>query len=79
MENIAVTEGSSLAGLAVEEARRRTKANILAINRKSGKLMANPSAEEKLEIGDIIIAMGTGEQLTSLEKVCQRCKSNEKN
>jgi len=79
MENIAVNEGSSLAGLAVEEARRRTKANILAINRKSGKLVATPSAEEKLEIGDIIIAMGTSEQLTSLEKVCQRCKSDEKN
>lgn len=79
MENIAVNEGSSLAGLAVEEARRRTKANILAINRKSGKLVANPSAEEKLEIGDILIAMGTSEQLTSLEKVCQRCESDEKN
>ncbi len=79
MENIAVNKGSSLAGLAVEEARRRTRANILAINRKSGKLVANPSAEEKLEIGDILIAMGTSEQLTSLEKVCQRCKSDEKN
>lgn len=74
MENIAVTEGSSLVGLDVEGARRRTKAIILAINRKSGKLVANPSAKEKLETGDILIAMGTSEQLTSLEKVCQRCK-----
>ncbi len=79
MENIAVNEGSSLAGLDVEEARRRTKATILAINRKSGKLVASPSAEEKLETGDILIAMGTSEQLTSLEKVCQRCNSDEKN
>jgi len=79
MENIAVNEGSSLAGLAVEEARRLTRANILAINRKSGRIVTNPSAEEKLEVGDILIAMGTSEQLKSIEKVCQRCNSDEKN
>lgn len=79
MENIAITESSSLAGLAVEDARHRTRATILAINRKSGKLVANPSSEEKLEIGDILIVIGTSEQLTSLEKVCQRCESDEKN
>jgi voltage-gated potassium channel len=78
MENISVQEGSSLAGLDVEKARRHTKATILAINRKSGELVANPSAEEKLAVGDILIAMGTSQQLTSLEKVCQRCKSDEK-
>jgi len=79
MENIVITESSSLAGLAVEDARRRTRATILAINRKSGKLVANPSLEEKLEIGDILIVIGTSEQLTSLEKICQRCESDEKN
>jgi voltage-gated potassium channel len=78
MENISIQEGSSLAGLAIEEARHHAKATILAINRKSGKLVANPSAEEKLEVGDILIAMGTSQQLASLEKVCQRCKSDEK-
>ena len=78
LENIAVKEDSALATLTVEEARRRTKANILAINRKDGKLVANPSDEEKLEIGDILITMGTKDQLKSLEKVCQRCDSDEK-
>lgn len=78
MENISVQESSSLAGLVIEEARHQTKATILAINRRGGKLVANPSAEEKLEIGDTLIAMGTSEQLVSLEKVCQRCKSDEK-
>lgn len=74
MENIAINGDSSLAGLNVEEARHRTKATILAIIRKSGKLVANPSAEEKMEAGDTLIAMGTSEQLKSLEKVCQRCE-----
>ncbi len=68
MENIAVKEGSSLVGQAVEEARRRTRATILAISKKGGKLLANP-AEEVIEAGDILIAMGTGEQLASLEKI----------
>jgi voltage-gated potassium channel len=79
MENIAVNEDSALAGLAVEDARRRTRVNILAINKKSGRIVTNPIAEEKLETGDILIAMGTIEQLISLEKVCQRCKTDEKN
>jgi len=78
LENIAVKEDSALATLTVEEARRRTKANILAINRKDGKLVANPPDEEKLEVGDILITMGTRDQLESLEKVCQRCESDEK-
>jgi voltage-gated potassium channel len=69
MENIAVKEGSSLVGLVVEEARHRTKANILAISRKGGKLLANPAAEEIMEVGDILIAMGTREQLVSLEQI----------
>ena len=77
MENIAVRKDSSLVDLAVEEARRLTKATILAISKKSGKLLANPSAEETMEVGDILIAIGTREQLESLEKICQRCKPNE--
>jgi voltage-gated potassium channel len=74
MENIAVREDSSLVSLAVEEVRRRTKATILAISKKSGKLLANPDSKENMEVGDILIAMGTKEQLESLENICQRCK-----
>ena len=77
MENIAVREGSFLANKAVEEARRRTRATILAISKKSGKLLANPAVEEIMEAGDILIAMGTREQLGALEQICQRGKSNE--
>jgi voltage-gated potassium channel len=77
MENISIQEGSSLAGLTIEEARNHSKATILAINRSSGKLVVNPSAEEKIEVGDILVVMGTGQQLSFFEKVCQRCNSNE--
>jgi voltage-gated potassium channel len=69
MENIAIKEGSSMVGQAVEEARRHTRAIILAINKKGGKLLANPAAEEVIQAGDVLIVMGTGEQLASLEKI----------
>ncbi len=77
MENIAVRRNSALVNLTVAETRNRTKAAILAINRKSGKLIANPSAEETIQTGDILITLGTREQLTALEEICERCKTNE--
>jgi len=77
MENIAVGSDSALAGLTVEETRNRTKAAILAISKKSGKLLANPQGEETIESGDRLIAMGTKKQLAALEEICERCKTNE--
>jgi voltage-gated potassium channel len=73
MENIAVKDDSSLVGLNVEKARRRSQATVLAISKKNGQLLANPSAEETIEAGDLLIAMGTREQLAALEKICERC------
>jgi len=70
MENIAVRGKSCLVGQPVDAVRQRTRATILAISKKSGKLVANPTAEEVLEDGDILITMGTREQLASLEQIC---------
>ncbi|MFC1897076.1 potassium channel family protein [Chloroflexota bacterium] len=77
VENIAVGNGSTLAGLTVEETRHRTQAAILAISKESGKLLANPQGEEIIEFGDWLIAMGTKKQLAVLEEICERCKTNE--
>jgi len=77
MENIAVGGDSALAGLTVEETRRRTKAAILAISKKSGKLVANPPGEETIESGDRLIILGTKQQLAALEEICERCKTDE--
>jgi len=77
MENITVSSDSALVGLTTEETRQRTKANILAISRKSGKLVANPPGEETIEGGDRLITLGTREQLAALEEICERCKTNE--
>ncbi len=77
MENVAIGNKSSLAGQTVEEVRRCSKANVLAINKKSGRLLANPSGEEKITAGDSLIIMGTSEQLTALEAICEGVESNE--
>ena len=73
MENVVVGQGSPLVGLTVEESRQRSKAAILAINRKSGKLLANPPREEVLGAGDKLIIIGTKKQLAALEEICKRC------
>jgi len=77
MENIAVGNDSALVSLSVEETRQRTQAAILEINRKSGRLVANPSAEETIQAGDILITLGTREQLSAPEEICERCKTDE--
>ena len=77
MENITVSHDSALAGLTVEETRHRTKAAILTISRKGGKLLVNPSIEETIEAGDRLITLGTKKQLAALEEICERCKTNE--
>ena len=77
MENVAISAESALAGQTVADFRQCSKANILAISKKSGSLMANPPGEEKILAGDSLIIIGTSEQLSSLEGVCQGVKSNE--
>ena len=77
LENIAIDGNSALADLTVEEARRRTKAAILAISKKNGKLVPNPEGEETIQAGDRLISLGTREQLATLEEICERCKADE--
>ena len=71
MENVAVSDQSPLAGMTLADFRACSKANILAVNKKNGNLLANPPGEEQILAGDNLIIIGTSEQLTSLEGVCQ--------
>jgi len=71
MENIIVPNSSPLIGQTVKAIRQRSQANILAINRKSGKLLTNPADEESIELDDRLVIMGTAEQLTALESLCE--------
>ncbi|MBN1862814.1 MAG: potassium channel protein [Dehalococcoidales bacterium] len=71
MENIVVPDNSPLVGQTVASIRQHSRANVLAINRKTGKLLTNPADEEAIGLGDRLIIMGTAEQLTTLESLCE--------
>jgi len=77
MENIAVSNCSVLDGRTVSDFREFSKANLLAINRGDGNLTANLSGDEIISAGDTLIIIGTSEQLSFLEKVCEGEKNNE--
>lgn len=77
MENVAISNNSSLAGQTMAAFRQCSKANILAVSKKSGELIANPPDEEKILPGDSLIIVGTSEQLASLEGICEGVKPNE--
>ncbi|MGF1512652.1 MAG: potassium channel family protein [Elainellaceae cyanobacterium] len=49
--------------------RSRSGALVLAIRRADGNLIAGPMAEARLEAGDMLICMGTAEQLRSLNQI----------
>jgi voltage-gated potassium channel len=74
LENIAVDEGSVLIGQTVAEARKCSKAIILAINH-DGHLLANPAADEKINAGDQLIVIGSRESLFTMENTCEGVKS----
>ncbi|MFC1947112.1 potassium channel family protein [Chloroflexota bacterium] len=71
MENVAIDSNSTLNGLTIEDIRRCSRATILALNKKTGILVPNPSGEELVTAGDSLIIMGTSDQLNTLEKVCE--------
>lgn len=72
MEEIEVRKGSPFAGLSVGEAKARciSGGNILAI-KKAGekKVLPSPEAGVVINEGDLLIAMGTREQLDELEEL----------
>ena len=71
MENIAVGQDSPLAGLTIEAINQQVKTAILAISKKSGKLLPNPPRDITIEAGDRLIIMGTPKELTALECFCE--------
>ena len=71
MANVPVDDKSSLNGQTVKEVRQCSKAIVIAVNRKNGQLVPNPAESEKIAVGDSLIIMGSREQLSALEAVCQ--------
>jgi len=72
LEECRVREGSDLHGKTVAEAdvRKRTGANVLALRRHDrGTIVTNPPSEMRFEPGEIIVALGTLDQLHKLAEL----------
>jgi voltage-gated potassium channel len=68
LEELVVSAESTLAGGTLRSAhlRDRTGALVLAIRRPDGGFVTNPSPEDTIEAGDVLISVGTAEQLATL-------------
>ncbi len=74
LEELAVSTTSSLSGSTLRSAqlRDRTGALVLAIRRPDGMFVTNPSPEDVIEAGDVLISVGTAEQLAALAEFAAR-------
>jgi voltage-gated potassium channel len=70
LEEIAVTDGSPFAGATVQssEVRERTGALVLALREEDGTFVSNPAPETTLRPGQVLIAIGTEDELVALER-----------
>jgi voltage-gated potassium channel len=68
LEELVVSAESTLAGGTLRSAhlRDRTGALVLAIRRPDGRFITNPSPEDTIEAGDVLISVGTADQLAAL-------------
>ena len=69
LENVDVAGGSRLIGQTMAQARSQVGITVLAMRKKSGKLIANPPGEEIIEDGDRLIVIGTKQRLAALERI----------
>lgn len=69
IEEVSIGQQSRLAGLRLGEAdlRKRLGVLVLAIRRKTGAIEFNPSADDQVQPGDFLIAMGENHSLKELE------------
>jgi voltage-gated potassium channel len=71
LRDINVGEHSSLANKTLAEGaiREKTGATVLAIRKNKSQFNIQPGGDSKIEPGDILIVIGTNEQLDKLEKI----------
>jgi len=74
LEEFAVSESSPLSGQSLRsgQLRERTGALVLAIRRPDGSFVTNPAPEALIDAGDVLIGVGTAEQLKDLSRFVAR-------
>jgi voltage-gated potassium channel len=70
LEEVAIRPGSRLAGRTLHEAEvgDSTGALVLALRDHDGVFVANPSMQRTLDVGHVLIAIGTEQQLSELQR-----------
>lgn len=70
LEDVEVGPGSKLVGqtLSSAEVHDQTGALVLAIRRADGSFTTNPTPRTRIEDGDVLIGVGTADQLSSLSR-----------
>ncbi len=68
-----ISDGSQLKGQSLSEAQIRTrfKVIVVAIKKRSGQLLFNPDATERIEAGDALVALGSEEDIEALARTAQ--------
>ena len=71
LEEIEVTETCPQAGRTIRELRVRdeTGAIIVALRKRDGTFDTTPSPDERIEVGDVLIGVGTPEEIRALEQL----------
>ena len=68
LENVKLSSDSPVAGRTIQDSQQYSRGvSILAVKKKDGILLANPSQETLLEVEDELVVIGTREQLRGLE------------
>ena len=77
LEEVPVPAGSPIAGTSIREShlRDRTGALVLALREEDGTFNTNPSPETRIEVGQVLIAIGTPVELEALERTMERSAS----
>ncbi len=77
IEWVKVEQGSNFVGKTIAELqiRKLTGTSVIAIDR-GGKIIPSPDPyKEKIEVGDILIVVGTRQQIKHLMEICGRCST----
>jgi len=71
MEEIEITQRCANAGKTIRELRigRETGALVVALRKPDGSFDTTPSADAAIEMGDVLIAVGTASELQALEEM----------
>ncbi|MCX8076040.1 MAG: cation:proton antiporter regulatory subunit [Aquificaceae bacterium] len=77
MEWVKVEVGSNLANKTIAELqiRRVTGVSVIAIDRKERIIPSPDPYKEKIEVGDILIVVGTRQQINKFLELCGRCST----